>query len=121
MLLEEYKCLCVNGGSKKKWFKFYQKLCQTFYINKSIQLGLRNVAKEKIIQHVDKLIKQHVTCTEKEKISPEVSSPKLILLSHPKKVYVLVPVEKLNEVYKVLFPEVTNDLQLRDAIEMASH
>lgn len=53
---KEYQKYYVNGASKKIWFDFYRRLCVFYNVDRRIQLGLRGVPIESIIEKCRDLV-----------------------------------------------------------------
>lgn len=56
LIYNQYKKLNVQGASKKTWYNFYRKLCCYNNIDRRIQLGLRGVPIEDIMEKCKELV-----------------------------------------------------------------
>src|SRR6188508_1574300 len=75
---KEYQKYYVNGASKKTWFDFYRRLCVFYNVDRRVQLGLRGVPIESIIEKCRDLVEtgrplyhqKHVENKSEEKTDP---------------------------------------------------
>lgn len=56
LIYNQYKKLHVQGASKKTWYTFYRKLCVYHNIDRRLQLGLRGVPIEDIMDKCKELV-----------------------------------------------------------------
>ncbi len=55
-ITKEFNTYYANGTSKKNWYTFYRRLCLFYNIDRRIQLGLRGVPVESIIEKCRELV-----------------------------------------------------------------